>query len=213
VIFFVPGYDPATESNLAVAERIVPSAAHSLMGPRATRAALLSLLARETVPLFAMCHGRRDVLLGQQDEAALTGGDAPALGRRPVFAYACHTAGALGQAAVELGAAWWGYTGAVTAPESAPELLPLFVEVFSYIRDSFPETRSPQELQTVLLRIADLCNDAERKVDGLVDQGPDLDVGSAYLCLLHIWQRLRVWRPGDGSPVMHPDAPPPDLFP
>jgi hypothetical protein len=213
VIFFVPGYDAATESNLAVAERMVSAGVHALMGADATRAALLAVLAREALPLFAMAHGRRDVLLGQKGEGALTGDDMPVLGARPVFAYACHTAGVLGEAAAKAGCAWWGYTGAVTAPESSPELLPVFVQVFSYIRDAFPRAFSADEIRVVLLRIADLCREAEYQVDGLVEKDLGLDVGAAYLCLLHIWQRLRIWMPSLDSPRLHPLAPPPDLFP
>jgi hypothetical protein len=160
-----------------------------------------------------MSHGRRNVLLGHQDEAALTGEDAPALGARPVFAYACQTAGALGEAAAKVGSAWWGYTGAVTAPESSPELLPVFVAIFSYIRDAFPKALLPEELEAVLSRIAELCHEAEYQVDILVEKGWGPDAGAAYLCLLHIWQRLRVWMPGLDSPKMHPLAPPPYLFP
>ncbi len=213
MIFFVPGYDPATEANLAVAERVSSPASYSLFGARATREALLSVLSRETVPLFAMSHGRHNVLLGQQDEVALTGDDVPALGTRPVFAYACHTAGALGETAAKAGSAWWGYTGAVTAPEASEEFLPVFVAIFSYIRDAFPEVLFPGELEAVLLRIADLCHEAEHQVDGLAEKDPDLDAGSAHLCLLHIWQRLRVWMPSLDSPRSHPLAPSPDLFP
>lgn len=46
-----------------------------------------------------------------------------------------------------------------------------------------------------------------------LDEDPNLDVAPAYLCLSHIWQRLRVWSPGRDSPMMHPDAVPPILLP
>ena len=39
-----------------------------------------------------------------------------------------------------------------------------------------------------------------------------LDVGSIYLCLLQLWQRLRVWLPGGMEPLLHPEAPPPALL-
>jgi hypothetical protein len=39
--------------------------------------------------------------------------------------------------------------------------------------------------------------------------GADLDPGAALFCLLHIWQRLRVWEPRSDLPGMHPEAPSP----
>jgi hypothetical protein len=213
VIFFVPGYDSATESNLAVAERILPEVCHSLLGHRATREALMSALSREAVPLFAMAHGRPYRLLAHGGESALTGDDTSALARRAVFAYACHTATGLGELAARNGTNWWGYTGSVTAPDSAPVFLSLFVEIFTYLRDEFPHASSPEEHGKVLRRLSELCQDAEQSITDLLDRDPDLDVAPAFLCLSHIWQRLRVWSPGGSSPLMHPDAAPPILLP
>jgi len=213
VIFFVPGYDSATESNLAVAKRIVPEVCHSLLGKLATRAELISALNREAVPLFAMAHGRPHRLLAHGGETALAADDSILLARRPVFVYACHTATVLGEVASRNGAVWWGYTGSVTAPDSAPLFLPLFAAIFSFIRDAFPHSSSPEEHSSILLRLAELCQDAEQSIADLLDQDPDLDVAPAYLCLSHIWQRLRVWSPGGSSPLMHPAAAAPILLP
>ena len=213
MIFFVPAYDPATESNLAVAERIVPEVCHSLLGPLATRSRLISALSRETVPLFAMAHGRPYRLLAHKGETALTAEDSILLARRPVFVYACHTATELGEVAARNGVVWWGYTGAVAAPDSAPMFLPLFVGIFAFIRDVFPHASSPEEHGSVLLRLAELCQDAEQSIADRLDEDPDLDVAPAYFCLSHLWQRLRVWSPGRDSPTMHPHAAPPILLP
>lgn len=106
MIFFVPAYDPATESNLAVAERIVPEVCHSLLGNLATRSRLISALSRETVPLFAMAHGRPYRLLAHGGETALSADDSTLLARRPVFVYACHTATELGEVAARNGVVW-----------------------------------------------------------------------------------------------------------
>lgn len=213
MIFFVPGYDPATEANLAVVERLLPQVCRPLLRDRATREALLASLEDMETPLFAMAHGRRDILFGQGHTHGLTEDDFPSLGWRTVFAYACHTAGGLGPSMARGGAVWWGYTGAVTAPEASPSLLDLFVRIFSFIRDEFALSRSPEAREAVLLRLADLCHQAEMEIDDLYEEDPELDAGSAYLCLLHIWQRLRVWGPESQIPLMHPDAPPPALFP
>ena len=163
-------------------------------------------------PLLCMSHGRPDQLLGQHGETALSSMDVPLLGPRPVFAFACHTAGELGEIASREGAYWWGYTGRVTAPDSTEAIIPLFVEIFAYIRDAFPGADSAASCQDVLIRIAELCHEAEARVDDLLGTGDTLDVGSIYLCLLQLWQRLRVWVPGGKEPLIHPKAPPPTLL-
>jgi hypothetical protein len=212
VILFVPGYDPATRANLAVAERMLAASEHALLAEGATRPHLLLALASRNSPLFVMSHGRHDELAAQGGDPALRRADTPRLGRRPVFAYACHTAGGLGQAAAESGSVWWGYTGAVTAPPgSPPELLSLFGGIFRYVCTAFAAGTS-EERRSALVRIAELCHEAEEKVDDFLAAGVDLDAGSAYLFLLHLWQRLRICEPGAVDLVMHPDAPPPALF-
>ncbi len=110
------------------------------------------------------------------------------------------------------GAFWWGFTGTITAPDSTATVLPLFVEIFTYILDAFPAAESADSCQEVLSRIAGLCHDAEAKIDDLLDVDTTLDAGSAYLCLLQLWQRLRVWRPGAADPLLHPAAPLPMLL-
>jgi len=110
------------------------------------------------------------------------------------------------------GTFWWGYTGRVTAPDSTEAVLPLFVEIFAYIRDAFPGADSAASCGDVLTRISELCHEAEVRVDDLLDTGTTLDVGSIYLCLLQLWQRLRVWLPGGMEPLLHPEAPPPALL-
>jgi hypothetical protein len=212
VIFFVPGYDLATRANLAVAERILKARDHALLGEGATRPHLLLALASRDSPLFVMSHGRRDEFAAQGGDPALRPVDTPRLGRRPVFAYACHTAGGLGQAAAGNGSVWWGYTGAVTAPpDSPPELLSLYSGIFEYLCSAFA-VQSPAGRRAVLLRLADLCHEVEEKVDELLASGIDLDAGSAYLSLLHLWQRVRICEPETADLAMHPDAPPPALF-
>jgi len=212
VIVFVPGYDPATRSNLAVAERILTASHHALTGEAATRPHLLLALAARDSALFAMSHGRRDDLAAQGGELALGLADITRLRRRPVFAFACHTAGGLGQAAAANGSVWWGYTGAVTAPpDSPPELLSLCSAIFAYLSGAFTADSS-SERSAVLLRIAEQCHQAEDRADDLLAAGADVDAGSAYLFFLHLWQRLRICEPGGTDPMMHPDAPPPILF-
>lgn len=111
------------------------------------------------------------------------------------------------------GTVWWGYTGVIAAPESAEELLPLFSRIFAYICGAFPSALSAEARQATLLRISELCHEAERSIDEMLMDDPELDAGSAYLCLLHVWDRLRIWEPGAREPECHPDSRPPILFP
>ncbi|HEX3529341.1 MAG TPA: hypothetical protein VH988_19975 [Thermoanaerobaculia bacterium] len=213
MILFVPGYDPATRANLAVAEWILPDDCRPLLGGAATRDELLLALAHKARPLFAMSHGRPEDFAEQGGGVAFGLADVQALSHQPVFAFACHTVMGLGKAAAAAGSVWWGYTGAVsTAPDSSPRLLSLFGKVFSYILDSFAEARSGEQRDAVLLRIAELCHEAEEQIDELQESDPDLDAGSALFCLLHIWERLRIWEPGASLPKKHPEAKPPVLF-
>ena len=213
MIVFVPGYDAATRANLAVVERILTASHHALTGEAATRPHLLLALASRDSPLFVMSHGQRDGFAAKGGEAAIGLADLARLRRRPVFAFACHTVCELGQAAAGGGSVWWGYTGAVTAPpDSPPQLLALCSAIFAYLSDAFTASSSV-ERSAVLVRVAELCHEAEERVDDLLAAGADLDAGAAYLFFLHLWQRLRICEPGMVSPVMHPDAPAPILFP
>ena len=60
--------------------------------------------------------------------------DAASLAPRAVFAFACHTATEMGRVFAENGTDWWGYTGAISSPTTDPEILPLFVEIFRFMR-------------------------------------------------------------------------------
>jgi hypothetical protein len=210
VIFFVPGYDPATRANLAVAERILPANHYAMLAEGATREELLLALEALESPLFAMSHGSVDALRAQGGGLAFGIKDVPRLAGRPVFAYACHTAGGLGQVAAEGGTVWWGYTGAITAPpDSSSPLFDQFLQIFAYIRDAFARARSSEERYAILLRIAVLCHEVGERADELREADTDFDASSEFLCLLQIWQRLRVWELGLTVPEMHPEAPPP----
>jgi hypothetical protein len=210
MIFFVPDYDPATAANLVVALRIAPEPCVPLLGTAATREGLLAALARGAAPLFALAHGRPGALLGQGGTPALTAMDAAAVGRRVAYVYACHSAVALGESAAREGGVWWGYTGAVTAPDVPEPLLNPIVEVFLFLRDVLMTGEASTD--GILNELVDRCRAAERRVDDLLTDDPELEVGTAYLCLLQLWQRLRIWQSGAATPQKHPEAPEPLLF-
>jgi hypothetical protein len=212
MILFVPGYDPATEANLVIAARLTGHY-RLLLRENATREALLQSLESPGEPLFAMSHGRSDRLLAQEGRTALAEADTPTLGRRAVFSFACHTATELGRSAAQAGATWWGYTGTITAPDASTELLPFLVEIFTYLSEAFVTAVSTAARQAVLVQLGEHCHLAERKIDDLLETDPGLDAGTAYLCLLHLWDRLRIWEEGAETPLQHPEARPPFLFP
>jgi hypothetical protein len=131
--------------------------------------------------------------------------DVGTVGKRILFVFACLTAGELGPAAAESGATWWGYTGAISAPSHDESTVDVFVEIFEMIADRFAKTSTPAERSRLIQDVADRCiHFAER----LGDDAP----ADAYLCLLHLWQRLRVWVPDAGEPECHPLAPPPIIL-
>jgi hypothetical protein len=210
MILFAPGYDPATDANLAVARRLASVSCLPLLADNASRAALLAALAGQSTPLFALAHGRPDALLGHGGAPALAAGDATSIGPRSVYAFACHTAARLGEAAARQGATWWGYTGAVTAPDVPSALLAPIVSVFRYVWEALADPAIAPAV--VLDELVRRCQAAEQEIDVLVENDPALSGFTAYLCLLQIWQRLRIWRPGDATPSKYPAAPEPLLF-
>jgi hypothetical protein len=213
VIVFVPGYDPPTNANLAVAGELISMQDHALLARQATRENLMAALRSMAIEaMFSMSHGRPDYLRGQGGHAALTAQDAAEVGHRSVYAFACHTASRLGSAMSRSGVTWWGYTGAIQCPEDAEVFRPLFVDLFRFIRDVFASASTATDRRAVLEEIARRCEDAQGVVDDRAVRDPDLDVSAAYLCLLHVWDRLRVWPPGATDPEAHVRARPPSLF-
>lgn len=205
MIVFVPAYDEPTRANAAVAQYITPSHADMLLAEGASATALHERLASAPVtPLLALAHGRPDALLGQHGSVALGESHVTLVAARQVFAFACHTAEILAPAGARAGAYWWGYEGYIASPDDKIELLPVFAGVFAFIRDEFPRARERAACERVLHRLADLCAEACERVDAIL--GPEADL-HAYLCLMHVWQRLTVHSPG-GPPVRHPHAPP-----
>jgi hypothetical protein len=213
VIVFVPGYDPATKANLAVARDLISAEDLALLAEQATRENLLAALhSRAADALFSMSHGRPDHVCAQGGEAALTVRDAGATGRRSVYAFACHTASRLGSDMSQRGATWWGYTGSIQCPEDAVSFRSLFVELFRFIQEAFVAASTEVERRAVLEELARRCEEAQSVVDEHAIRDPDLDVWTAYHCLLHVWDRLRVWSPGASLPEAHVRAKPPSLF-
>lgn len=234
MIFFAPAYDPATRLNLAIVRALLRHGAITLFGADATRTALLSAMSeRADAAVFAMSHGEKERLLAQNlttDEeleraavsaeerkkqldagktTALEAGDVARVGERRLFVFACHTASQVGQDLTAQGAVYWGYSGAINAPAENPELAFLFIPIFEHIRGAWHRAETAQERLAVMEEIAAHCERAQTILDEMGTADVNLDTQSAYLCLLHIWDRLRIWVGPAESPEHHPRSSPP----
>jgi hypothetical protein len=202
--------DAATEANLAVAETMATGLPdRRLLGADATRERLLS--ARETTgdDLFALTHGRHDSLMGAQGGVALTKADVPRVGSRAVFAYACHTGTRFGAAFAQGGARWWGDTGAVSAPCGHRAVRRVFGGLLDRLAVRVTAVAAVANLIEAVEALHADCEAAASTLDAVFADDPDARPLDAYLALLHLWQRLRVWFPGATVPWKHPAAPPP----
>jgi excisionase family DNA binding protein len=155
-----------------------------------------ALRVRATEALFSMSHGRPDKLCAHGGDAALTALDAVVMGHRSVYAFACHTASQLGFEMSRNGVTWWGYTGAIQCPDDSAPFRILFVQLFQFIREVFVAASTATQRLAAFEEIARRCEAAQAVVDEHALRDPDLDVWSAYHCLLHVWDRLRIWSPG-----------------
>ncbi len=220
MILFVPAYDEPTRSNLAIAERLTGAPNDlRLFAEDATESNLRRSLSRlddgATAPLFAMSHGTKQALRAQGGDAALSEDDLSSLGLlapRPVFAFACHTATVLGRAAASQGVIWWGYTGAIQSPVAEEPFRDLFVPIFDLLCVAFSCAATYEERRELLEQLHRRCRSAERAVDDALEADPAVDPSEALLCLLHLWDRLRIWVPGNDAPECHPAAKPPSLM-
>jgi len=162
-------------------------------------------LVGSALPVFAMSHGGAHRLSAQNGALALEVSDASTVGKRFLFVFACLTAGELGPAAAESGATWWGYTGAISAPSHDEPTIDVFVGIFEMIADRFAKASTTADRLRLIEDVAERCIHFS---NALGDTAP----ADAYLCLLHLWQRLRVWVPDSADPERHPLAPPPIIM-
>ena len=211
VILFVPAYDDSTTANLGVARHIKTGADHRLFADDATTAALAELLRGTAAPIFAMSHGRPDHLCAQHGEAAIHADDCLSLAGRQSYVYACHTANELGRAVADAGGVWWGYTGAVSAPPIHPEAAQEVARLFRLLKENVFDTPSKDIRLALMLELRRLCDEVSEALDQI--DFPDFcDQMSAHSCVLHVWDRLRVWCRLNNGPERHPDSQDPVLF-
>lgn len=209
MIVFASAYDEATRANHAVAERVRSEEDVFLGAEEATGENLHRALLEHDDPLFAMSHGLDDTIRAQGHDnmppaLATDGNSLSALKGRSVFAHACLTGRRLGRAASECGSVWWGYDVKVNAPEDDPLLLPVFVEVFSFVKCSFGTARSEEEVDQFFHELYERCEGALERLYAIEqDDGAEVPMG-AHQCLIQIQQDLLVWTPGSDEPRFAP---------
>lgn len=207
MIIFIPSYDEATAANLAVARHFqLPPESILLMEENATRENMLNAYNNNrTNSIFIMSHGGRDRIYcgNSSSNSAIVVSDKDMLNDTYVFAFACHTATFLGKEMSSKGNIWWGYTGAIAAPDAEDEETRLvFAGIFSYIMSQFHQVDDVDSAYTVLNQIKILCDQADLILD---EQCGELGNIGARQCLLHMWDRLRVWfaTTTDEQPLSH----------
>jgi hypothetical protein len=209
MILFAPAYDDSTHATCRVARRFASRASAVFLEQDATRENLVAQLRSGTWhdDVVAFSHGTTDTLKAQHSATAVSAGDVPLFSGRGVFAFACHTGTGLGGAMAEGGVAWWGYTGVILAPAGGEARDAVFGPVFEYLVDTFLARTDHSAIHRMFSHLRLLCHEAERLLDSLFDAGGEVGMED-YKCLLHIWDRLRVWLPGRRTPEFHPDSTP-----
>lgn len=203
MILFAPAYDEPTRCTHLLALQFERDATEPLLGIAANRVNLLRALADSDDPVVAFAHGSEDHLRGHGGQRVLTIQDARSLSTKTVFAYACHTGTKLGGAMARTGNTWWGYSGAVAAPSVEATRTGFIAPVFRHLITSFLEFSDEVPPPAFFEWLKQLCEQAAHQFDELFASGVDVDTDT-YLCLLHVWDRLRVWCPGSDGPAHHP---------
>jgi hypothetical protein len=208
MILFAPAYDDATDATCRLAARFADKASVVLLRHNATRTNLLDAVSAGEGDngLLAFSHGTEDTLAAQDSAVALNAHDAALLDGRKVLAYACHTSTGLGGAMARGGVVWWGYTGTILAPPAGSGREQIFGPVFDHLVGAFLSGVDQLGLREVFTQLRALCRHAEKALFGLFDAG--VAGLEDFGCLLHIWNRLRIWLPGSDAPVHHPESKP-----
>jgi hypothetical protein len=214
IIFFVPAYDDSTTSNLSIAKRILLPNFINLFDESATRANLLREITRSEYPIFVMSHGTADKLIDHNKADALTVMDIQVLANLKIYAFACSTAVKLGKVAASSKAIWWGYSSRVACYVDSPIADKFFIDIFSFIRDTFHQGSTDAEISDILKKLKILCEKAQHDLNLIFEQHPDTEnMLGIVRTIIDIWTKLQVWIYGlpQPIPIMHPTAPPPIL--
>jgi hypothetical protein len=112
----------------------------------------------------------------------------------------------LGKKASAQGSCWWGYQVPVSAPHDHPVVLPIFVELFRFIKSAFPAAQTDVEQDRFFVELFERCDKAQDQLDCIDEIGDVIISIDAYKCLLQLRQDLLVWCPGRLEPRRSPKA-------
>lgn len=206
MIEFVTAYDDATQANLSVASGFLSKRA--FVKEAATCANLLTALQeRPFESLVVWSHGNHDGPKAQDGRPALPAQVLSTVKPRRAWAWACHTGTRFGERVSRLGWTWWGFTGAVTAPDTDdPRMVKLLAGAFEAALDAFESGQTPSSVTAALVWLQVKLETIQEELDALEANLV------CYKFILELWNRARVWFPGRDAPTAHPEATPPLLL-
>lgn len=195
MITLVTNYDIETQANYTALCPYLDE--HALVGENAIRNQLLKALRQwPTSCLGVWSHGTHDGPREQGGGIALHLDDLKAVSPRPAYVFACHTGTRFGRAAAAEGWHWWGYTGAIGAPGDNAQEVAILGRALWTAFQLFRAVSSLDDIPETLTALKESVSRWEEELDQASDAS-----GDSYLCLLHLWDRLRVWVPGADEPV------------
>ncbi|HYO72700.1 MAG TPA: hypothetical protein VEU33_42155 [Archangium sp.] len=200
MIEFVTAYDEATKANLSVASGLLSKSA--FVNEAATRANLQAALQeRPFESLVVWSHGNHDGPKAQDGLPALPAEVLSSVKPRRAWAWACHTGTRFGERVSRLGWTWWGFTGAITAPDTdEPKMVKLLAGAFEAALVAFQSGQTPSSVTTALVGLRLKLETIQEELDALEANLV------CYKFLLELWDRARVWFPEHDSPTTHPEA-------
>lgn len=145
-----------------------------------------------TTPLFVMTHDTSYDFFDQNDKIAINNSHHNLFLHRKSFVFACYTANELGR---ELGkkGVYWGYTGGIQAPDDThKKSIEIFASIFKKIIENFSHCEKDEQINEFIHELKNICDNFAYEFDELFEN-EHFDALDAHRCLIHIWNRLRVW--------------------
>ncbi|MBT1443419.1 hypothetical protein KJI95_02630 [Shewanella sp. JM162201] len=214
MISFVTNYDEATSCNYEVYGNCGLNPTISLLGDNAIARNLVSELTVVSRDVFAMSHGDDNKLCDQQGNDTFTEEILASLSASEsfnIFAYACNTSRVLGEVAARNNIKWFGFVEPINPPETDSSLLNVYVDIFSFIFENFPNVSCDNSALNFLDNLKLLCAHKSEHIDGITLSNGGPPTLSAYISVKQMWEKQKIWLPGYGS-VVHPGAPAPILW-
>lgn len=202
MIVFAPAHDDETRACAVLAIHVAGHTnSHLLHGSDARRGPLLSALGSAN---FSACmffaHGDDLGIYSANDERSLNRADLGGLPKKPLYAYACHSAQFF-QEAADRQRVTWGYDKSMLPPPFGAIKRADAESVFRFIAHHFASCASLDDVHKVIDELRDTClkQVGQYKNSGLANV-------SSMVFFMQIWSRLRVFTPWHPQPVKHRDS-------